>query len=356
MNYSASDAPKMGSYPNSNAQQHASQQKVTNPWEREEREKEHEMRREQMRHWRDQQIVELSLLPSRSQQQEEQLKSLVLERDFERRAQEDDNDEENVDALRLHQSNGPVSQASQQVPTSRMKQVEIKTTPNNISPSSSESQSNDNQSTNPPPIQPKSILKSSANVYNGSNPSSPSKAPRTASFASHNLTEITMNNTTANQMITQLNKNLGDLNIEYQEEQVNGQAPPPPPERGSSYAVMNQKVRTNTFPKISFNDQINNNSNKYAPAMNNNINNNNNDTTSTMMMSPSGTFTAQQIQQQLSLININSNFVRDNKRVSFHDHENNNNNEIVSEHDLSMVREDPNVSRFIVYDDVVTYS
>lgn len=348
MNYN-SDAPKVGMFPNS--QQHPAQKNTgTNPWDQVEREKEHEIRREHIRHWRDQQIVELSLLSSRSPQQEEQLKTLVLERDFERRAQEEEIEEDNEnqyqknigniqEVLRLQPSNG---QASQQILTStRLKQGDMKPTQNNISSSGENSPpSNENSHSGmPPPIQPKSILKSRADAYNGSNPSSPSKAPKSTSFAQQNLTELTMSNTTANQMI-QLNKDLGELKLEFQEESE-AQAPPPPPERGSSFAVMNQKVRTtNNFQKLSFNDQVNNN--KYAPpAMNNNNNEN-----SPMMMSPSsGTFTAQQIQQQLNLINNNSNFVRDNKRVSFHDHENNNNNsELVNEHDLSIVREDPNVS------------
>lgn len=49
--------------------------------------------------WRDQQIMELSALPQRSPQQEEQLRALQLERDFQKRAEEaanqlDDEDED----------------------------------------------------------------------------------------------------------------------------------------------------------------------------------------------------------------------------------------------------------------------
>lgn len=348
------DAPKVGFY--QQQQQHQQQQQSknssSNPWEREEREKENEVKREQMRHWRDQQIVELSLLPSRSPQQEEHLKTLVLERDFERRAQEDENEEENdaqyqknaagvQEVLRLqpNSTNSPPSQIT--APTTRLKQVDIKTTPTNISPSS-EMAPNDNYHSNPsgPPIQPKSILKST-NAYN-SNPSSPSKHAKVTSFApkSQNLSEITMNNTNANQMLTQLNKEMGELVIEYQQEETNGPMPPPPPERGSSYAIMNQqKVRgSGNFQKLQFNDHqpmiINNNANKYVPL--------NNNEHSPMMMSPTGTFTAHQIQQQMNLINNNVAFTRDNKRVSFHDHENNN-VEVVGEQEMSMIREDPNV-------------
>lgn len=358
LNFNA-EAQKAGFYPNQQ------QGKNSNPWEREEREKEMEMRREQMRQWRDQQIVELSLLPSRTPQQEEQLKTLVLERDFERRALEEENEEENEaqyqknsggvqEVLRLQPNivNTPPSQIT--APTTRLKQVDIKTTPTNISPSFENAPSNENFNSGPP-VQPKSILKST-NAYN-SNPSSPSKHAKSTSFApkTQNLSEITMNNTNANQMLTQINKEMNELTIEYQPEDTNGPIvmPPPPPERGSSFAAMHQqKVRASgNFPKLAFNDhqqqqQVLNNNNansKYVPSLNNNSEH------SPMMMSPTtggttGTFTALQIQQQMNLINNNVAFMRDNKRVSFHDHENNN-VEMISEQEMSMIREDPNVSR-----------
>ncbi|CRK86935.1 CLUMA_CG000755, isoform C [Clunio marinus] len=376
---------KAGYYQQQPQQQSINKSATSNPWEREERERENEMRREQLRHWRDQQIVELSLLPSRSPQQEEQLKTLVLERDFERRAQEEENEEENEaqyqknqEILRLQPGNNnnvsiPPSQTS--TAATRLKQVDIKTMPTNISPSSEMiMNSNDNFQT-APPIQPKSILKST-NAYNNSNPSSPSKHAKVTSFApkNQNLSEITMNNTNANQMLTQINKEMSEMTIEYQAEETNGpMMPPPPPERGSSFAVMqHQKVRTSNsnnsgnsanFTKLTFNDpqlmsnnisgNVNNNNNsKFVPSTNNN------EHSPMVMMSPTttttvaGTFTAHQIQQQMNLINNNVGaFTRDNKRVSFHDHENNNNNninnnvEIIGEQDLSMIREDPN--RFI---------
>lgn len=312
------------------------------------------MRRAQMRDWRNQQIVELSLLPSRTPQQEEHLKTLVLERDFERRAQEEENEEENdaqyqkngggvQEILRLQQNSTSTPPSQITAPTTRLKQVDIKTTPSNVSPSSENVQnSNDNYNQSGPPIQPKSILKST-NAYS-SNPSSPSKHAKQTSFApkTQNLTEITMNNTSANQMLTQMNKEMAELTIEYQPEDTNGPMPPPPPERGSSFAIMNQKVRSSgTFPKLSFNDHqqmmnTNNANNKYVPS-------NNNNEQSPMMMSPSGTYTAHQIQQQMNLINNNVAFTRDYKRVSFHDNENNN-VEFVGEHEMSIIREDPNVS------------
>ena len=359
LNYNTSEAPKTGFYPNQ--QQHQqSKNASSNPWEREEREKKVEIKRQL---WRDQQIVELSLLPSKTPQQEEQLKNLVLERDFERRAKEEENEEENEaqyqknsggvqEVLRLQPNSTNVTPSQITAPTTRLKQVDIKTTPTNISPSSEMTQNSNENFQSAPPVQPKSILKST-NAYN-SNPSSPSKHPKVTSFApkTQNLTEITMSNTNANQMLTQLNKEMSELTVEYQsEETTNGPMPPPPPERGSSFAVMHQKqVRSSgNFPKMQFNDHqmMNNNitNNKYVPL------NNNNEHSPMMMsptgtnyiMSPPGTVTTHQLQQQMNLINNNIAFTRDNKRVSFHDHENNN-VEIVSEQDLSLIREDPNVS------------
>ncbi|XP_012261310.2 uncharacterized protein LOC105689112 isoform X3 [Athalia rosae] len=77
------------------------QYSATNPWQREEREKEQARRREAARQWRDHQIAELSALPNRTPQQEEQLRALQLERDFQRRAEEaanqQDDDEESND-------------------------------------------------------------------------------------------------------------------------------------------------------------------------------------------------------------------------------------------------------------------
>ena len=340
LNYSTSEAPKVGYYPNPLHLQQQQKNPSGNPWEREEREKENEMRREHMRQWRDQQIVELSLVPSRSPQQEEQLKTLVLERDFERRAQEEENEEEN-DAQYQKNAAGVqevlrLTNPSQiTAPTTRLKQVDIKTTPTNISPT------NENSHLHPPPIQPKSILKST-NAYS-SNPSSPSKHGKVTSFAkTQNLSEITINNTNANQMMTQLNKEISELTLEYQQEETNGPMPPPPPERGSSFAAMHQQKARNFSQKIAFNDHSN-------------VNNNNNIIEQPpMMMSPTPVaFNAHQnlIQQQMNIINNNNNssFIRDNKRVSFHDHENNNVEILMDDHDGSqipgsIIREDPNVS------------
>lgn len=58
-----------------------------------------EARRIQARQWRDQQIQELGNLQQRTGQQEEQLRALRLEREFERRAQEAEQDDEDADKV-----------------------------------------------------------------------------------------------------------------------------------------------------------------------------------------------------------------------------------------------------------------
>nr|XP_024215475.1 afadin isoform X1 [Halyomorpha halys] len=105
MRYAASvGEPPRGSYytPSAGSQPPSRQYyyQASNPWQREEREKEAERRRDAARHWRDQQIAELSSLPQRNTAQEEQLRALKLEREFEKRAEEEleEEDEEDQDA------------------------------------------------------------------------------------------------------------------------------------------------------------------------------------------------------------------------------------------------------------------
>uniref|UniRef100_A0A0K8TDQ8 Afadin n=2 Tax=Lygus hesperus TaxID=30085 RepID=A0A0K8TDQ8_LYGHE len=93
---SGSDPPRGSYYPSPGNQQDKQQYYYhgTNPWQREEKEREAERRRNAARHWRDQQISELISLPQRNTQQEEHLRALKLEREFERRAEELEEDEE----------------------------------------------------------------------------------------------------------------------------------------------------------------------------------------------------------------------------------------------------------------------
>lgn len=96
------DPPRGSYYPATTTTQQTRQYQynATNPWQREEREKEQARRREAAKLWRDQQIAELSALASKTPQQDEQLRALQLERDFQKRAEEvanqqDDDDESN---------------------------------------------------------------------------------------------------------------------------------------------------------------------------------------------------------------------------------------------------------------------
>ncbi|XP_073971108.1 adherens junction formation factor afadin isoform X5 [Rhodnius prolixus] len=99
--YSASvgDPPRGSYYPASPGTQQSRQYYYvgSNPWQREEREREAERRRDVVRHWRDQQISELINLPQRNAQQEEHLRALKLEKEFERRAEEEVEEEEEED-------------------------------------------------------------------------------------------------------------------------------------------------------------------------------------------------------------------------------------------------------------------
>ncbi|XP_058467077.1 afadin isoform X9 [Malaya genurostris] len=405
--YSSSEPPKVGFYPTM-PQQSKNIAPGNNPWEREEKEKETEVRKEQIRAWRDQQIAELQNLSHRSPQQDDQLRTLMLERDFEKRAMEEDADFDNDsspygkdstaihEVLRLTQGHNTIS-----APLTKMKQVDVKTS----SVQSSEVASNESQqqpvssvantiasfqqqvASASASIQPKSILK-----HNNSTPSSPSKgAAKSASFAHHdkqlNLSEITMNNTNANQLITQMGVDMSHLNLGEQhvdEEPIEPQTtmngylqdtannnhgavpPPPPPERNSSYVIMSQqqqKIRSSAT-KLAFNSNVatldhqqqqqqsilTNNSN------NNNTNNNGNGNTlgrysnnllatapTQTVMSPNfGTPPINNAGSNVgNITNNNNNNVstlggsfRDNKRVSFHDEDaiaaanmvNNNNN------------------------------
>lgn len=377
-----------------------------NPWEREEREKEQEMRHDQMRLWRDQQIAELSSIP-RNAQQEEHLKKLIVERDFERRAQmEAENEEEQEQADGQSVINGS-EQGDAPVPPQTLATT----------------------------MQPKSILKhhnSAANPSPGamlndgsgssgsmgspshSNQASPMKqAPKTASFSDQVLTHRhlsfdgtdQMNN---NQVLSKLTTEMTHLTMsadgtieqhQQQQQMYPGQElypeyPPPPPERNSSYVFMSQqqqKLRTHQQQKqqqmmMAAGGQMmeNNNNNASSSGLSNGVapvatmngqqqqqahsymnggngpisptggyaaNGSNNNNNGNFMIPPPANF---------NNINNNSSLVRgDNKRVSFHHEEDNNNGGIsmtiqqtttVVEGGYSMtggekmMREDPDVS------------
>lgn len=313
-----------------------------NPWEREEREKENELRREQARQWREHHIIELSNLPHRSAQQEEQLKTLILERDFERLAQEQGDLEEDNDTnygkdnmqevIRLAPNSNQLS-----TPVTSMKQVDVKT---NIVPQASYVGPNANMNndsmqglndgllqqhpsamnqTHSAQVQPKSILKhNNARVErtSNSNPSSPSKQAKSTTFADdrqnadasvssvvRDLNSMSFNESTTSTSSYQI-KEMNEMSIDSLNNSLHG--PPPPPERNSSYVVMSQKQQnlrnnnltttitnqsvkkttTSTLTSTLSNDQPSTFgqfmiSNKKTIANTNNNNNNNNTTTTT---------------------------------------------------------------------------
>ncbi|XP_037949925.1 afadin isoform X2 [Teleopsis dalmanni] len=380
MNYVAStlDPPKGGYVPVSNAAALQNQKNFlgTNPWEREEREKEVEIRREHIRHWREQQIAELSTLSTRTPQQEEQLKTLILERDFERRAQEieehEDESEPSYEKDNLQEVFRLTTQANAiQTPVTNFRQTEIKIASvlDNVGNSSSQQQSTNSADispisstrssaagvstdglqqpppplpNNPPPpvtsantvMQPKSILKN--NRYDGSSvaPSSPSKSQKSTSFADdrHLQTEHTISNiskdishlslNTSNAPTIPTSTSTSTITNDTNSMDNSSVPPPPPPERNSSYLIMSQqKLRNSSIGLLktatsNAADTINQNSIKKANILMSNNNNNNN--ISNNLITNSTTM-------EISSSNYTTNnmLLRDNKRVSFHDEENN---------------------------------
>lgn len=380
--------------------------KAGNPWEREEREKEQEIRRDQMRHWRDQQINELSSM-QRSPQQEEQLKTLILERDFERRAQLDEEEEEAADGQAQEEMmNGTDG-----------KDPELLV----MSPPIAQSITAANAAT----IQPKSILKhntgggagaGAVGLNNGadgsgssgsmgspshSNQSSPMKQPpKTASFSDQVMTHRhlsfdgtdQMNN---NPVLSQLTKEMTHLAMspeglielqqqhyqltQQQQQELYPEYPPPPPERNSSYAFMSQQQKLRTHQQQQQKQMLGGGGQQFENAINNNIvggggavNGQHFINGTAGPISPTGGgggATAGYPNNGASNgnfmipppANFNTNMVRgDNKRVSFHDEDNNNlllagggqgttmaagqGEGYSAAGDLSKIREDPDVS------------
>ncbi|XP_055684220.1 afadin isoform X2 [Lutzomyia longipalpis] len=302
----------------------------TNPWEREEREKEQEMRREHMRQWRDQQINDLSGQAHRTPQQEEQLKTLVLERDFERRAQEIEEHEEEPEGA-------------------------------NVAGGKTNAIGDGHAPTETAVMQPKSILKhNSATRVDGMNvggnegrlmsggsvPNSPSKQAKSASFADQqqiheNSTALLLSKEMSHLHVADVSPSgsgfeqlhspgdAAETTMRETFELTPNGGPPPPPERNSSYIVMSQqqqKLRNSqNLPQKppAHLDLVK------KPTIPAHLATNNNFTPPNATISP------------MSAINV-----RDNKRVSFHDEENN----VVAgaaslmpeQADLEIIREDPN--------------
>ncbi|XP_063706999.1 afadin isoform X3 [Culicoides brevitarsis] len=359
-NYVASnnEPPKVTLYSNQMLHQATNNKQIIpssgSPWEREEREKEQELRREQIRFWREQQITELSNICTRNHQQEEQLKTLLLEREFEKRAIEEEvaeeSDEkytkENVQEL-LRLNNETRKTVELRAPS--MKAIISNDNSNEIMTTASRAvQMSEINSSNIPTlmntnVQPKSILKH--NVVGGNCTSPVKTQSKTTSFTDKplNLTEITINNTNANQMMSQfgklgLNDDLDDLHtgnsgtIQGYESNIEVIAPPPP-ERNSSYVIMahQQKLRSEQQ------NLINNNTGNHTQPTNSVIKNNQNNN---IVIAP-----------QTELTNYTNKI--DNKRVSFHDEDNGNvaeasstmsdpNESAIGQAEFAFVREDPN--------------
>lgn len=407
------------------------------PWEREEREKDMEIRREQSRQWREYQISDLSSQQHRSPQQEEQLKTLILERDFQRLAQEQNELEDEIEGpyakenqykevVRLAQ-NTSISQMA--APVTNMKQVDVKmsvvsqTSPSagtnslHDSPTSSLSETlatanfvsaQPAQITSLPTGQPKSILKHNNaradGPSNNSNPSSPSKQAKSTSFAvdresssgnavsqvARDLNSLSFNDYESNSSINSANYTTHDIRKDDNSYDSSMAAPPPPPERNSSYVIMSQKQQNirnsvggttvssqhtsvsksttasnpTAIPTITEDHQQhanftaasankkplpNNNNNNAISSSTANGNGNSNGNNGTAIncnantSNNNGQATNMQSVSQMSIAAVMAS--RDNKRVSFHDEENNYMGTIATNdtNDLEAIREDPNV-------------
>lgn len=199
--YTASnqDPPKMAFYAATSTT--ANSKPPRDPWAREEQERQQEARREASRQWQEQQIRELISLPYRTAQQEEQLRVLQLEKEFQRRAQEaagEDDDDTEKESPTPHMMPQPVSS-----------QTVISTVP-------SATVSSRQEATQPPPT---SILKPG-----GSNSQPPPPVVTSNSRESH-ITNLP----SPSEIIA-----------------------PPPPERGSSFAVMSMRSKEAVSKRVSF--------------------------------------------------------------------------------------------------------
>ncbi|XP_055858558.1 afadin [Episyrphus balteatus] len=276
----STEPPQRGSYYPTNAASQSYQghfaAAASNPWEREEREKEQEIRREQIRMWRDKQITNLSNLTHRYPQQEEQLKTLVLEREFERRAheaeeQEDDsepsfdkeNDEEEkfrIQPSSIQLSNTDFRRTQQH---SEIEQdtgfMENKDPGNKVKILKNDTQAPPLLQSRPPTIvQPKGILKNnrydSSNLSITSSSTLPSKPNKMILDESQNNVETSMKGISKNMSNLTLDSDMNPTSMDHlitgdhlshspnkQQLPIRTMSPPSPPERNISYIVMSQK-------------------------------------------------------------------------------------------------------------------
>ncbi|XP_056630189.1 afadin isoform X2 [Diorhabda sublineata] len=187
---STQDPPKMAFYPTSGP---SSSKPPRDPWAREEQERQQEARREAARQWQEQQIRELAALPYRTVQQEEQLRVLQLEREFQRRAMEAaEEGDEDTEKESLTTPQGSPQTVPNQPPTNTAPPTLIS-----------------NTKQEPSQLPPTSILK--PNMTNNVQQQTQQPSPPEVDSA------------------------------------------PPPPERGSSFTVMSMRTKEST-KRVSFND------------------------------------------------------------------------------------------------------
>ncbi|KAJ8958851.1 hypothetical protein NQ318_019615 [Aromia moschata] len=228
--YSASsqDPPKMAFYQTGGGAGQSSKP-PRDPWAREEQERQQEARREAARQWQEQQIRELASLPYRTPQQDEQLRVLQLEREFQRRAleaaEQDDDDTEKVGIREGGRNSGntffeerclalghPVTFVGENVDyTARRAPPLSRSLPRRPRPPPPPARSLASRS--PPQAPPTSILKPGTLVN---------------SHAGHN-----------------------NAQTHSQAPPPEVSAAPPPPERGSSFAVMSMRAKETT-KRVSF--------------------------------------------------------------------------------------------------------
>ncbi|XP_026729442.1 afadin isoform X4 [Trichoplusia ni] len=170
-----------------------------NPWQREERERQHEVRRAAARARRDATIAQLvSLGAARTPVQNQQLRSLQLERDFELRATQHDQEE------------GNTAEGSE----------EIDELPTEAPPASPA----------PAPHPPKSILKTNT------------RSEATNGYATEQVSY-------EERVVSEVSTGMGALSVGGAGGGGGGGGAPPPPARGSSFAVMAERARTLSPPR-----------------------------------------------------------------------------------------------------------
>ncbi|CAH1973561.1 unnamed protein product [Acanthoscelides obtectus] len=230
--YSASlqDPPKMAFYPTA-IPGTSNKPPARDPWAREEQERQQEVRREAARQWQEQQIRELAALPRRTPQQEEQLRVLQLEKEFQRRAAmeaaelDDDDTEKESPSPKMPSPSPPL-------PTITTQSVSSLTTTTSTSKLESSQ------------LSPTSILKSNGNAL--SSTSNGLQQHQTPSYSHSQIHQQPQQQPHQPQPQQQQQQ--------QQHSPIESQAQPPaPPERGSSFTVMSMRVKETT-KRVSFND------------------------------------------------------------------------------------------------------